>query len=109
MKRIQLIKYLLITLAIISPFCLQPTNADIGTSTIMNTPVDDSGIISKAQTAIDTNSALTGEKITVTSHQGIVTLEGEVSEQSQINAAIETVKDIAGVLNVRSDLTVKIP
>lgn len=109
MKRIHLVKYILITLAIFTPVCLQSTNADIGTSTIMNAPIDDSGIISKAQSAIDTNPALTGEKITVTSYQGIVTLEGEVSDQSQINTAIETVKEIAGVVNVRSDLTIKIP
>ena len=111
MKRIRLVKYTLITLAVLSPLCFlqTTTNADIGTSTIMNTPIDDSGIISKAQTAIDTNPALAGEKITVTSYQGIVTLEGEVSDQSQIMTAIETAKEIVGVLSVRSDLTIKAP
>jgi osmotically-inducible protein OsmY len=109
MKRIHLLTFILIHLAIFSPLYSQITYADIGSSTIMNASIDDSGIISKAQTAIDTNPALTGEKITVTSYQGIVTLEGEVSEQSQISTAIDSVKDIPGVLNVRSDLTVKIP
>lgn len=107
MKRIHLVKFILIILAIYLLQGLQTLNADIGTSTVLNPPIDDSSIISKTQTAIDTNPALTGESITVTSNHGLVTLEGTVTDASQINTAIETAKETAGISGVKSDLTVK--
>lgn len=109
MKQIHLIKYVLVILAFFSLAFMQNTKADIGTSIIMNTPIDDSGIISRVQTAIDTNPTLQGESITVTSNQGVVTLEGEVEDESQINTAIQIAKNTVGVLEVNSDITLKNP
>lgn len=108
MKKNPLLKYIFIMLSTFSLIFVHATNADISTSTILNPPIDDSSIISRAQSAIELNPLLSGESITVSSNHGVVTLEGEVSNQSKIDIAVKIAKETSGVIEVKSDLTIKL-
>jgi len=69
------------------------------------TPADDK-IVSAVYAKFSKTSALIGTNLTVTSLNGIVTIEGIVTSQSQADAAVEAAKSIKGVDDVRSNITV---
>lgn len=72
-----------------------------------NTPTpQDDAIVTAAYNLFNKAPALIGTALTVSSLNGIVTVSGTVTSQSQADAAVEAAKSIAGVRDVRSAITV---
>lgn len=95
-----------------------------GTSTEMNTPpvtdvqtngdsqtvgeqVDDGVITTKVKSALLADDTVKGLDINVETAQGIVSLNGVVDSQAQIDMATQIAKSVEGVKDVQNNLTVK--
>lgn len=67
----------------------------------------DAEIVSNIYAKYAQDSALIGTDLTVSSQQGIIILEGNVTMQSQADEAIKVAKSIPGVSDVRSNIVIK--
>jgi len=67
----------------------------------------DSAITSKIKTQLLEDQALRGFQIKVDTYRGHVILSGFVNHASQIQQAVQLVRNIPGVVSVRNDLVVK--
>lgn len=67
----------------------------------------DTAIMNAIYNKFAKESALIGTALTVTSANGIVTLQGTVTSQSQADQAILVAKSITGVKSVNSQINVK--
>ena len=69
--------------------------------------VDDTVITGKVKTAIFNEPTLKSAEINVETFKGVVQLSGFVSSQANVNTAIMTAKNVAGVTSVKNDMRVK--
>jgi osmotically-inducible protein OsmY len=76
------------------------------TTTTSTTVNPDDSIVSAVYDKFHKNPALIGTSLTVTSLNGIVTINGTVTAQAQADAAIADAKTIVGVNSVRSNIKV---
>ena len=74
----------------------------------LNTGGDD-WVTVKAQTALYRDLRYVGHRLSVETAQGVVTLRGKVDSEEDKAAAVEIVRSIDGVRDIRSDLTVVPP
>ena len=85
---------------------LQPST----TTVITTSPapaVNDAAIASLVQKKIASDAVMVGTNIiTITSSQGLVTISGTVSTQSQADAIVSDIKAIPGVKDVQSNVTI---
>lgn len=65
-------------------------------------PVTDTWITTKVKSSLLTADGVSGTNISVSTENGVVTLEGEVDNQSEIDRAIAVARDIEGVADVDS-------
>jgi osmotically-inducible protein OsmY len=107
MKIIQVIMMLMacIVLSAVNYADTTITNVNVITNPPKSTARDDD-IVSAIYTKYAKNAALIGTSLTVGSQNGIVTISGNVTAQSQADAAIQDAKSIAGVKDVRSTINV---
>lgn len=82
----------------------QSTSHTTTTSTTSNSIDDD--IVSAIYAKYNKDPALTGTKLTVSSQNGIVTVSGTVTSQSQADEASIAAKSVNGVKDVRSNINV---
>jgi osmotically-inducible protein OsmY len=91
-------------------YTITPTGTVIEpTTTIHPSPsmmAYDSDLVINVQSSINTDPALRGSNIRVSSNQGIITLDGTAANQLQIDAAIQSVKNMNGVRNVKSNIRI---
>ena len=78
----------------------QPQNSTPGA------PVDDTTIMTKVQNMMTQDATLAGSEVTVASQEGVVTLRGTVSSQKQLTAAISDARSVAGVKDVKSEISI---
>lgn len=69
----------------------------------------DDWVTVKAQTALYRDLRYVGHRLSVQTAQGVVTLRGKVDSEEDKAAAVEIVRSIDGVRDIRSDLTVVPP
>jgi hyperosmotically inducible protein len=67
--------------------------------------VNDAGITAKVKTALLRSSDVEGSAINVDTEQGHVTLKGKVSDEAQIDRAIQIARNVEGVKEVESQLS----
>lgn len=84
-----------------------PTKPSKPLPTLSETQNMDTVMTEKAQAAIKKNSALQNQAVSAASRDGVVTLQGSVENKEQEQSAIDSVKGIAGVSEVKSELTIK--
>lgn len=79
-----------------------------GSTTIIITPKSpiDDDIVTAVYAKFAKAPALIGTTITASSVNGVVTLNGTVTGQSQADAAVEAAKSVGGVKDVRSSIKV---
>jgi hyperosmotically inducible protein len=68
--------------------------------------IDDAAISAKVKTALLTAENVNGTDISVETNAGRVILSGVVPDQSQIDRAVATARNIEGVVDVESRLAV---
>lgn len=91
-----------------------PIFADTGTSVTVTTTTTNDNSMNEADTRIVSeiyaqyakDSALIATALTVNCKDGIVTLTGTVTAQSQADQAVISAKSVAGVKDVRSSIVV---
>jgi osmotically-inducible protein OsmY len=83
---------------------VQSTTYTTTTSTTVSSKDDD--IVSAVYAKYVKDPALIGTALTVSSQNGIVTIDGTVTAQSQADEASIAAKSIAGVKDVRSSISV---
>lgn len=81
------------------------TPTTVTVTTTVDTGVDDR-IVTAIYAKYAKDAALIGTNLTVTSKNGIVTLNGKVTAQSQADEAVQVAKSIDGVKDVRSSIIV---
>jgi hypothetical protein len=91
-----------------------PATTTPATTTVTTTVTTEGGVISEADSNIISQiydqygkePALLGTSLTATSQNGVVTISGNVTQQSQADQAIIAAKKVAGVKEVRSNIIV---
>lgn len=83
----------------------ETSHTTITSTTFPGSPADDA-IVSAVYAKYAKDPALIGTSLTVTSQNGIVTVNGTVTAQSQADAASIAAKAVAGVKDVRSNIHV---
>jgi hyperosmotically inducible protein len=81
-------------------------NSTMATSSAEAT-TSDADIVANVQTKISQDTSLVGANISVSSQQGLVTLSGSVNNSAQVVTAISDAKTVAGVKDIKLDLTIK--
>lgn len=76
------------------------------TTTSTTTNANDNDIVSAVYSKYAKDAALIGTKLTVGSQNGIVTISGTVTSQSQADEAAIAAKSVAGVKDVKSFIQV---
>lgn len=69
--------------------------------------IDDTVITTKVKTALLADSDIKGLEINVNTAQAVVTLNGEVANQTQIDRAVKIAGEVEGVKSVVNNLTIK--
>lgn len=65
-------------------------------------PVTDTWITTKVKSSLLTADGVSGTDISVSTENGVVTLEGHVDSQAEIDRAVAVARDIEGVVDVDS-------
>lgn len=81
-----------------------PANSD---GQLPGSVVDDTVITTKVKTALLADSDVKGLDVNVDTAKGVVTLSGEVNNQTQIDRAGKLATDVAGVTSVNNNLMIK--
>ena len=68
--------------------------------------IDDATITAQVKAALVEDDDLAALDINVDTRDGVVTLNGEVDEQSDIARATEVANDVSGVRSIQNNLTV---
>lgn len=84
-----------------------PTKPSKPLPTLSETQNIDTVMTEKAQAAIRKNPTLKDQAVSAASRDGVITLQGSVENKDQEQSAIDSVKGIAGVSQVKSELTIK--
>lgn len=114
MKAIQTVKLLggaLVVIASINAYA-QPSNADMTSQPIAKETAKaaksaDRALAKKVRTALSRNKNISATNVTVRAKSGVVTLQGSVPEQLQIDQATQVAQSVPGVLSVKNALTVR--
>ncbi len=96
------------TTVITTPAATQPLNTTVTTTTVpigVSTAEDDRIVVDIYRT-YSSVSALIGTSLNAKSVNGIVTISGTVTSQSQADAAISAAKTVPGVKDVLSNISV---
>ena len=67
----------------------------------------DTVLTEKVQSVIVKTKSLQGQAVTAASYNGVIILEGSVANKAQEQDAINAAKNVPGVKNVKSQLTIK--
>ena len=67
-------------------------------------PIDDAMLQRRVERELMVHRALDGCKLTVTSQDGVVKLQGRVAQELQKDVAVQLVRNVDGVRSVQSDL-----
>lgn len=105
---IQILKIIIFSILVCVTLVASAASTEIQTitsTTIIKTSTDEN-IVSAIYDQYAKHSALIGTSLTVSSENGIVTISGTVTAQSQADAAITEAKSIKGVKAVRSNIKV---
>jgi osmotically-inducible protein OsmY len=84
-----------------------PTSASKPIPSLQKTQNIDTVLSEKVQTLIRKNPLLKNQAISAGSRNQVITLQGSVDTQSQVNTAIKAAKSVKGVKKVESQLTVR--
>jgi osmotically-inducible protein OsmY len=76
----------------------------VACSHLVSTALDDAAITAAVKTALLNDEEISGWTIDVETAQGVVTLSGMVSSSREEKRAIELVRRVSGVRDVRSQL-----
>ncbi|VXC13608.1 BON domain-containing protein [Burkholderia sp. 8Y] len=114
MKAIKTVKLLggaLIVIASISAYA-QPSNAEMASpptaeQTAKAAKSADRALARKVRTALSRNKNISATNVTVRARSGVVTLQGSVPEQLQIDQATQVAQSVPGVLSVKNALTIR--
>jgi osmotically-inducible protein OsmY len=114
MKAIQTIKLMggaLIVIASINTYA-QPSNTDSSSQptakqTAKGAKSADRALAKNVRTALSRNKNIIATNVTVRARSGVVTLQGSVPEQLQIDQATQVAQSVPGVLSVKNALTVR--
>jgi len=71
------------------------------------TVLDDTVTTTKVKTALLADSDIKGLEINVETSKGVVTLNGAVNNQTQIDRAVKVAGEVQGVTSVTNNLTIK--
>jgi hyperosmotically inducible protein len=109
------LKSIKVALLLLTMVCCAPTFADntvTDETTTQTTTVspsnatDDNSITASVQAKIAQDNSLSGTNVAVATQQGVVTLSGTVNSQAQANTVLNTAKSVAGVKDVKSNISV---
>jgi hyperosmotically inducible protein len=85
-----------------------PATGDTGSDTkTAGTVIDDTVTTTKVKTALLADSDIKGLSINVETSKGVVTLNGAVPNQTQIDRAAKVASGVPGVSSVTNNLTIK--
>lgn len=84
-----------------------PTAPAMGDSKMPGTIIDDTVITTKVKTALLADSDIKGLDVNVDTSHGVVTLNGAVNNQTQIDRAGKIAGDTEGVASIVNKLTIK--
>jgi len=90
-----------------APVTVAPTSSNASGDQMAGSAVDDTVITTKVKTALLADSDVKGLDVNVDTVKAVVTLNGAVSNQTQIDRAGKLAKEVAGVTSVVNNLTVK--
>jgi hyperosmotically inducible protein len=88
------------------PACHKQDSGNPPTATV-GIDLDDSVITGKVKAALLANETVKNLDISVSTHQGVVTLTGFVNSKSQIDIGMDLARGVQGVTTVENQLTVK--
>jgi hyperosmotically inducible periplasmic protein len=89
-----------------SPSVAAPSDT-AGASKTPGTIIDDTVITTKVKTALLADSDIKGLDVNVATSKGVVTLNGAVNNQAQIDRAAKIASGVEGVGSVANNLTIK--
>lgn len=84
-----------------------PSEVVTGDNKTAGTVIDDTVITTKVKTALLADSDIKGLDVNVDTAKGVVTLNGAVNNQTQIDRAAKLTGDVSGVTSVVNNLTIK--
>lgn len=84
-----------------------PSEVVTGENKTAGTVIDDTVITTKVKTALLADSDIKGLDVNVDTANGVVTLNGAVNNQTQIDRAAKVTGDVSGVSSVVNNLTIK--
>jgi hypothetical protein len=84
-----------------------PTSSSTPLPTLQSVRNIDSVLTESVQAEIAKSPSLKGQSVSAVSHDQIITLEGSVETKNQENDAISIAKQVSGVKEVKSQLTIK--
>ena len=90
-----------------APVTVAPTSSNASGDQMAGSAVDDTVITTKVKTALLADSDVKGLAVNVDTVKAVVTLNGEVNNQTQIDRAGKLAKEVAGVTSVVNNLTIK--
>lgn len=90
-----------------APAPVAPADTSASGGQMTGSVVDDTVITTKVKTALLADSDVKGLDVNVDTSQGVVTLNGAVNNQTQIDRAGKLATDVAGVKSVINNLTIK--
>lgn len=85
------------------------TNTNMPNQQLTSNSSVDAGLISGVQGKIAQDNLLKDFNISVSSTEGVVTLNGTVNSQAQADAALNAARSVEGVSDVKSNIIVKTP
>jgi len=103
MKQLKYISTFILTVLLATILGCASTPKQEGTGEYL----DDSVITTKVKTAIFNEPSLKSAEINVETFKGVVQLSGFVSEERNINKAVEVARSVKGVTSVKNDMQVK--
>ena len=81
----------------------------VGCGPTVASRIDDGVLTTRVKTALLYDAGLAARRLTVTTIDGVVTLSGEVGSADEAERAERLARTVAGVRDVRSQLTIRPP
>jgi hyperosmotically inducible protein len=91
----------------VSPSTTMPSDAMADKSKTPGAVIDDAVLTTKVKTALLADSDIQGLSVNVETSKGVVTLNGAVNNQAQIDRATKITGQVGGVGSVVNNLTIK--
>lgn len=83
------------------------TTTGAGTGTTVGTQIDDTALTSSVKSALMADDTVRSFDIDVETRNGEVSLNGQVESQTQIDQAVSVARNVSGVREVNSNLTLR--